>query len=81
VRLDRAIADERELRAELGSRLGATVTAVTVQQLDLVNDSTLVDVRFSLGRPTAGGRRGEAAREPDAEPATYSGSGLADLRR
>ncbi|WP_449283464.1 DUF4956 domain-containing protein [Leucobacter sp.] len=48
VRLDRAIADESELRAELSQRLGATVTAVTVQQLDLVNDSTLVDVRYRV---------------------------------
>ncbi len=46
VRLDRAILDEDELTRELESRLGATVTAFTVQQLDLVNDSTLVDVRF-----------------------------------
>ncbi|MFT4233232.1 MAG: DUF4956 domain-containing protein, partial [Leucobacter sp.] len=48
VRLDRAITDEGELRAELGRRLGATVTAVNVQQLDLVNDSVLVDVRYRL---------------------------------
>lgn len=48
VRLDRAISRESELRAELEERLGATVTAVTVQQLDLVNDSTLVDVRYRL---------------------------------
>lgn len=48
VRLDRAIADERELRDELASRLGGEVTALTVQHLDLVNDSTLVDVRYRL---------------------------------
>jgi hypothetical protein len=48
VRLDRAFADEVELREELESRLGGTVTALTVQQLDLVNDSTLVDVRYRL---------------------------------
>ena len=48
VRLDRAFADEAELREELESRLGGTVTALTVQQLDLVNDSTLVDVRYRL---------------------------------
>lgn len=50
VRLDRAIADENELRAELAEHLGATVTTVTVQQLDLVNDSTLVDVRYRIAR-------------------------------
>lgn len=48
VRLDRAIADERELREELERRLGATVTALNVQHLDALNDSTLVDVRYQL---------------------------------
>lgn len=48
VRLDRAIANEHELRAELEAQLGGTVTSVTVQHLDLVNDSTLVDVRYRL---------------------------------
>lgn len=50
VRLDRAITDEHELRAELAERLGAEVTVATVQQLDLVNDSTLVDVRYRIAR-------------------------------
>lgn len=50
VRLDRAIANESELREELGSRLGATVTSITVQDLDFVNDTTLVDVRFRVPR-------------------------------
>lgn len=55
VRLDRAVADETELRAELEGRLGATVTAFAVQQLDLVNDTTLVDVRYRVDsrRPAA----------------------------
>ncbi|QZY51521.1 DUF4956 domain-containing protein [Leucobacter tenebrionis] len=48
VRIDRAIPDEGDLRTEIEARLGATVTSLTVQQLDLVNDSTLVDVRFRL---------------------------------
>lgn len=50
VRLDRAIASESELRDELSSRLGATVTSITVQDLDFVNDTTLVDVRFRVPR-------------------------------
>ncbi|XPP27285.1 MAG: DUF4956 domain-containing protein [Leucobacter sp.] len=66
VRLERAIADEAELRDELEARLGATVTALTVQQLDLVNDSTLVDVRYRLdpgpARPAFGGERAGSAR-------------------
>lgn len=48
VRIDRAIPDEGDLRTEIEARLEATVTSLTVQQLDLVNDSTLVDVRFRL---------------------------------
>jgi len=54
VRLDRAIADEAALRGELERRLGARVTALTVQELDLVNDTTLIDVRFKL--PVEAGR-------------------------
>nr|WP_315266347.1 DUF4956 domain-containing protein [Microbacterium lemovicicum] len=50
VHVDRAIADEDALRAELERRLGATVTSLTVQHLDLVDDTTLVDVRYRLPR-------------------------------
>ncbi|WP_347344391.1 DUF4956 domain-containing protein [Microbacterium sp.] len=55
VRIDRAIADETELRAELASTLGADVTSISLQELDLVNDTTLVDVRYRVAaRRTAG---------------------------
>ncbi|WP_198525860.1 DUF4956 domain-containing protein [Leucobacter sp. PH1c] len=50
VRLDRAITSEEELRLALARQLDARITAVTVQQVDLVNDSTLVDVRYELVR-------------------------------
>ena len=50
VRLDRAVADEGELRAELERRLGGTVASTTVQELDLVNDTTFVDVRYRVPR-------------------------------
>ncbi|AZS36285.1 hypothetical protein CVS47_00886 [Microbacterium lemovicicum] len=53
VHVDRAIADEDALRAELERRLGATVTSLTVQHLDLVDDTTLVDVRYRLPRIAA----------------------------
>jgi hypothetical protein len=49
VRVDRAEADETELRALLADRLNAEVTSFTVQELDLVNDTTLVDVRYRTG--------------------------------
>ncbi|UJP09947.1 DUF4956 domain-containing protein [Microbacterium sp. KUDC0406] len=44
--IDRAITDENELRQHLEGLLGGRVTQVTVQHLDLVNDTTQVDVRF-----------------------------------
>lgn len=62
VRLDRAVADERELRAELEERLGGTVASTTVQELDLVNDTTLVDVRYRIPRVGRGGRPAMPAR-------------------
>lgn len=62
VTLDAAIADEDELRRRLELLLGARVHVATVQRLDLVNDTTVVDVRYELERRTA-----ERAR-PAAEP-------------
>ena len=52
VQLDTAYADETKLRSELERMLGGTVHKVTVQHLDLVNDTTLVDVRYQItGKP------------------------------
>lgn len=48
VMLDRAITDEAELTATLESMFGATVHRVKVRRVDLVNDTTNVDVRFSV---------------------------------
>ncbi|PZA21778.1 DUF4956 domain-containing protein, partial [Modestobacter versicolor] len=44
--LDRAFTDEAALTAHLEGVLGARVHQVTVQRVDLVNDTTLVDVRY-----------------------------------
>lgn len=69
--LDRAVSDETALRAHLAELLGADITEVSVQRLDLVNDTTTVDVRYRLrgasGAPSA--RRSPAAR---------AGEGLAE---
>lgn len=46
--LDRAYTDERELRAVLASTLHAKVHGITVRKIDLVNDTTSVDVRYQL---------------------------------
>jgi len=47
--VDRAIADETALVAHLERLLGGRVHTATVQRLDLVNDTTTVDVRYSAG--------------------------------
>jgi Domain of unknown function (DUF4956) len=49
--LDRAFTDEGELRAELERRLGATIHRFSVTKLDLVNEITWVDVRYTVRAP------------------------------
>ena len=49
--LDRAIANETELKAELERRIGAPVSKLEVRKVDYVNDSTVVDVRYRVPRP------------------------------
>ncbi|MBO3739043.1 DUF4956 domain-containing protein [Actinoplanes flavus] len=46
LRLDVAHTDEDALRAHLATVLGGRVTNVVVKQIDMVNDSTLVEVRY-----------------------------------
>ncbi|ROT32772.1 DUF4956 domain-containing protein [Micromonospora sp. HM5-17] len=46
--LDQAITDHLTLVAHLEQLLGARVHAAAVQRVDLVNDTTLVDVRYSV---------------------------------
>ncbi|GAA1725668.1 DUF4956 domain-containing protein [Brachybacterium phenoliresistens] len=58
--LDRAIGDEDLLREHLEQMLGAEVTAVSLQKLDLVTDTTTVDVRYRM--PRAGSRDPRAER-------------------
>jgi len=53
IQLDTAFSDETKLRFELERMLGARVHKVTVQHLDLVNDTTLVDVRYQVGNLSA----------------------------
>ena len=62
VTLDRAISDENELITELEDLLGAHVRSVNLKSLDLVNDTTIVEVHYRL-RP-----RSRAAR-PTQPPA------------
>ena len=48
VTLDRAISDENELITELEDLLGAHVRSVDLKSLDLVNDTTIVEVHYQL---------------------------------
>ena len=50
--LDRAFTDEVALRTHLAALLGATVHRVHVREVDLVQDTTLVEVRYRLGART-----------------------------
>ena len=49
--LDRAIFDETELVARMEAVLGGTVRRFEVRKLDLVNDTTTVEVRYQVNRP------------------------------
>lgn len=57
--LDRAFTDEHDLREHLSSLLGAQITRVEVQSVDLVRDTTLVDVRYRVSTQRTTRRRGE----------------------
>ncbi len=52
VTVDRAIPDEAELRRHLEEVLGGTVTSLTVQHVDFVDETTIVDVRYRTGDPS-----------------------------
>jgi len=54
ITLDAAIADETIVRVRLEELLGARVHSLTVTKLDLVNDTTAVDVRYRLVGRTPG---------------------------
>ena len=64
VTLDRAISDENELITELEDLLGAHVRSVDLKSLDLVNDTTIVEVHYRL-RPRS--RAARPAQPPAAQ--------------
>ena len=51
--LDRAFVDEGEIIAHLGPRMGADIKKVIIKKVDFVHDTTVVDVRYSVGGNTA----------------------------
>ncbi|MFZ8758487.1 DUF4956 domain-containing protein [Microbacterium sp. HMH0099] len=80
VHLDRAIPDETALRTELERLLGGEVTGLTVQQLDLVDDTTLVDVRYRVrtaAAPTARPADDARADTPATRRSDEDGTGIA----
>ncbi len=57
VTLDQAFTDEGALRAHLERLLGGTVHRLTVRKVDLVTDTTVVEVRYEIpDAPTPAGR-------------------------
>jgi len=59
--LDSAITDEVALVAQLEQVLGARVHAVSVERVDLVNETTVVEVRYSRRARSVAGTRVAAA--------------------
>ncbi|GAA3910637.1 DUF4956 domain-containing protein [Microbacterium invictum] len=51
--MDRAHTDEDELRSAVESLIGAPVHRVTVRAIDLVSDTTTVDIRYNVPRTAA----------------------------
>lgn len=62
VTVDRAIADEDELRAHLAGILGGSIMGLSVQHLDLVDETTIVDVRYRAGADSGSAPSQEARR-------------------
>ncbi len=48
--IDRAFTDERQLRAYLGQLLGAEIKQVAIRRVDLVTDTTNVEVRYEVSK-------------------------------
>lgn len=67
--LDRAFIDETALRDHLESLLGARVHTASVRRVDLVNDTTVVEVRYELPRAAARAARPGTARGAALAPA------------
>lgn len=64
VTVDRAISDENILRTYLQDQLGYVIETVNILELDLINDKTVVDIRFNADESIA-------SRTPD-HPEFYS---------
>ncbi|GLI27797.1 DUF4956 domain-containing protein [Agromyces rhizosphaerae] len=72
--LDRAVSDAAELDRALEEVLGGRVHRADVKRLDLVNDTTVVDVRYEVARD------GDRRREPRERVADSGRASLAEVR-
>jgi Ca2+/Na+ antiporter len=63
VRLDVAHTDEEALRSQLEALLGGRVLNLSIKQIDLVNDTTLVEVRYVAGARVPQERGADIAHE------------------
>ena len=63
INVDAAYTDETALLMHLESLLGAKVHHITVRKIDLVNDTTSVDVRYQLPSDASGWNRADAVPE------------------
>lgn len=61
--LDRAILDEEQLRLHVEDLLGCHVHTVDVKAIDLVSDTTTVDVRYALARSRGAQSHAQTRRE------------------
>lgn len=48
ITVDRAISDEEVLKTYLADQLGYTIESVTISELDLINDKTIANVRYTV---------------------------------
>lgn len=46
--VDRAISDENELKTYLGQQLGYSIENATIAELDLINDKTIANIRYTV---------------------------------
>ena len=80
--LDRAVTDEATARDLLATILGARIDRVTLRKVDLVSETTVCDVRFTLPTvTTATGRDLDDLLDPRLDPAPHETSSLAAAGR
>lgn len=76
--LDRAYADETDAREAVEATLGLPVQRITVRSLDLVADTTTVNVRYTVPRRGTSARRRRATGDASTQDAGAGGSARAD---